>query len=115
MTEMASAELSEELGQTHTYGADPENDHRETFQNKAYKHVDNALAHAKKQGYKINHNDGGALKHKDPHITFHHDGDDDEPSSYTVHKGTPASNDKKLNPGKSHAHHMYGGTPDNQQ
>lgn len=115
MTEMASAELFEELGQTHTYGAAPENDHRESFQDKAYAHVDKALEHAEKKGYKINHNDGGALEHKDPHITFHYDGGDDEASSYSVHKGTPASNDKKLNPGKSHRHHMFAGTPDKQE
>lgn len=78
---------------------DDYDDHFDHHVHKAMKHVDAVQSHAKKKGY----------GKKD--ITFHTDGNDSSPSAYTVHKGGAAEHDKKVNPGKNHAHHLFHGSP----
>ncbi len=96
---------------THTYGNDPENA-SERKAERAYAHVDRVFDHAHKKGYKINHNDGQSKKaHQKPDITFHTDGGDDAPSSYTIHGGGAAHGDPKVHPGPKHHAHMYSGAP----
>ena len=76
------------------------------------------LAHAKKNGYTVNHNDHGnshtaekpgSKPHAKPHITVHYERGDkahrDSPSGITIHKGTAAYKDKKLH---SHADKAQG-------
>ena len=107
---VAEEYITEENG-THTYGYNDEVDPDKAVD--AYTHVDNVHDHAKSKGYKINHNDGSSKPaHKNPDITFHTDEGDDSPSSYTVHKGGAAAGDKKVNPGTSHDHHLFSGSPD---
>lgn len=78
------------------YGADPDNN--SPAHHKAYdKHQNKVIAHAKKMGYKVNHDghpDHPDNKHKNPDITLHTGYDDDTPSAYTVHKNGKAANDK---------------------
>ena len=65
----------------------------------AMTHVKNAVSHAKKQGYKVNHKNegGGAIgkQHSKPDVTVY--GNDEGDTNYTVHSGGAAHNDKVMN------------------
>lgn len=73
----------------------------------AMSHVKKAVAHAKKQGYKVNHKNegGGAIgkQHSKPDVTVY--GNDEGDTSYTVHAGGAAHNDRVMNNSKHDLKH----------
>lgn len=84
-----------------TYAADDEadDDHQLDYAN----HQAKVVSHAKKQGYKVNH-DGNNHKHKRPDITMHTAMGDHDPHGYTVHKNGSAHKDKVLHAPKHIVH-----------
>jgi hypothetical protein len=76
-----------------TYAVDDEadDDHQLSYAN----HQAKVISHAKKQGYKVNHDDNNH-KHKRPDITMHTAMGDHDPHGYTVHKNGNAHKDKVL-------------------
>jgi len=86
---------------------------------KGMEHVDRAMDHAAKKGYKINHNFGGGAgqsstnteageahkpPHKKPDVTAHYAYGDDAPHSYTVHHDGAAAHDKRMHKQAIHTH-----------
>lgn len=96
--EMAAAHTAGNHGEDKTYGADY--DSMSTAHHQAAGRVlSNAEAHAKKKGYKINHEnhpDHPHNEHKNPDITFHTAHGDDSPHAYTVHHKGAAAHDGQL-------------------
>lgn len=76
-----------------TYAVDDEadDDHQMSYA----VHQAKVIQHAKKQGYKVNHDDNNH-KHKRPDITMHTAMGDHDPHGYTVHKNGNAYKDKVL-------------------